>query len=173
MREHASHAITVLGLVEKPGEKYLPREAVPLFMIRAEAVVQPKADTLVLKRAGTKTQQINLRDVKSEDTLIFPGDILEFKVSDDAEVNSAGRQFYFIGGNVRSAGQKDFHPGLTLTQAILASGGLRKPIVKKVVLRRKNQTGLLSPMEFDLNYIKDGKQPDPLIKAGDTIEVVN
>jgi protein involved in polysaccharide export with SLBB domain len=114
-----------------------------------------------------------LRDAKSEETLIFPGDILEFKFSGEAEANSAGRQFYFIGGNVRSAGQKDFHPGLTLTQAILASGGLRKATVKKVILRRKNQTGLLSPMEFNLNYINDGKQPDPLIKAGDTIEVVN
>ena len=174
VREHASHAITVLGLVEKPGEKYLPREAVPLFMIRAEAIVQPRADTLVLKRAGSKTQQIDLKDVKSEDALIFPGDILEFKVSGDAGANSIGeRQFYFIGGGVRSAGQKDFHQGLTLTQAILASGGLKKTIVKKVILRRKNQTGLLSPMEFNLNYIKDGKQPDPLIQAGDTIEVIN
>jgi polysaccharide export outer membrane protein len=173
VREHASHAITVLGLVEKPGEKYLPREAVPLFMIRAEAVVQPRADTLVLKRAGSKTQQIDLKDVKSEDVLIFPGDILEFKFSGEAEANSTERQFYFIGGNVRSAGQKDFHQGLTLTQAILASGGLRKAAVKKVILRRKNQSGFLSPIEFNLNYIKDGKQPDPLLKAGDTIEVVN
>jgi polysaccharide export outer membrane protein len=173
VREHASHQITVLGLVENSGEKYLPREAVPLFMIRAEAIVQPRADTLVLKRAGSNTQQIDLRDVKSEDVLIFPGDILEFKISDDADAISAGRQFYFIGGNVRSGGQKDFHPGLTLTQAILASGGLRKAIATKVVLRRKNQSGLLSPIEFNLNFIKDGKQPDPLIKAGDTIEVVN
>ena len=173
VREHASHQITVLGLVEKPGEKYLPREAVPLFMIRAEAVVQPKADTLYIKRANAETEQIDLNDAKSEDVLIFPGDILEFKSSGSGDETNANRQFYFIGGNVVSAGQKDFHSGLTLTQAILASGGLRKASIKKVIIRRKNQVGLLSPMEFDLNLIKDGKQPDPLIKAGDTIEIVN
>ncbi len=173
VREHASHSITVLGLVEKAGEKYLPREAVPLFMIRAEAVVSPKADTLFIKRANSETEQIDLKDAKSEDILIFPGDILEFKSSGDAETNASNRQFYFIGGNISSAGQKDFHSGLTLTQAILASGGLRKASVKKVIIRRKNQAGLLSPIEFDLNAIKGGKQPDPLIKAGDTIEIVN
>jgi len=173
VREHASHSITVLGLVEKAGEKYLPREAVPLFMIRAEAVVQPNADTLFIKRANAETEQIDLKDAKSEDILIFPGDILEFKSTDGSIMNSAGRQFYFIGGNILLSGQKDFHSGLTLTQAILASGGLKKPSVKKVVIRRKNQTGLLSPMEFDLNRIKAGNQPDPLIKAGDTIEIVN
>ena len=173
VREHASHSITVLGLVEKAGEKYLPREAVPLFMIRAEAVVSPKADTLFIKRASAETEQIDLKDAKSEDVLIFPGDILEFKSSGEAETTASNRQFYFIGGNIVSAGQKDFHSGLTLTQAILASGGLRKASVKRVVIRRKNQAGLLSPIEFDLNAIKGGKQPDPLIKSGDTIEIVN
>lgn len=173
VREHASHQITVLGLVEKAGEKYLPREAVPLFMIRAEAVVQPKADTLYIKRSGGETEQIDLKDAKSEDVLIFPGDILEFKSSGETETKLSERQFYFIGGNVALAGQKDFHSGLTLTQAILASGGLKKSNVKRVVIRRTNQAGLLSPIEFDLNSIKNGKQPDPLINAGDTIEVVN
>lgn len=173
VREHASHAVTVLGLVEKAGEKYLPREAVPLFMIRAEAIVQPKADLLIIKRASAETEQIDLKDAKSDDVLIFPGDILEFKSSDFSGTNSADRQFYFIGGNIAAAGQKDFHQGLTLWQAILASGVVRKTNTKKVVIRRKNSAGLLSPMEFDLNLIKDGKQPDPLIKAGDTIEIIN
>lgn len=174
VREHASHQITVLGLVEKAGEKYLPREAVPLFMIRAEAIVQPRADTLIIKRADATTEQIDLRDEKSENVLIFPGDILEFKSSlGDVEASSATKQFYFIGGNINAGGQKDFHTGLTLTQAILASGGLKKNNVKRVVIRRKNQAGLLSPIEFDLNLIKDGKQPDPLINAGDTIEILN
>ncbi len=173
VREHASHAVTVLGLVEKAGEKFLPREAVPLFMIRAEAIVQPKADLLIIKRASAETEQIDLKDAKSDDILIFPGDLLEFKSSDNSPTGSTNSQFYFIGGNIKTAGQKDYHQGLTLTQAILASGGLRKANVKKVVVRRKNQAGLLAPMEFDLNSIKDGKQPDPIIKAGDTIEIIN
>ncbi|MCY7374951.1 MAG: polysaccharide biosynthesis/export family protein [Pyrinomonadaceae bacterium] len=173
VREHASHKITVLGLVEKAGEKYLQREAMPLFVVRAEAVVQSKARLAVVKRANKETETIDLKDPKSDDVLIFPGDIVEFKSDQDFVEDSSAPQFYYIGGNVASAGQKDFHQGLTLTQAILASGGLKKQTVKKVVVRRKNQAGMLSPIEFDLDSIKAGKQPDPILRAGDTIEITN
>lgn len=173
VREHASHTITVLGLVEKAGEKYLQREAMPLFAVRAEAVVQSKADSAVIKRADSTTETVDLKDPKSDDVLVFPGDIVEFKSGGSLVEAGDAPQFYYIGGNIASAGQKDFHPGLTLTQAILASGGLKKAAVKKVVVRRKNQAGMLSPIEFDLNSIKDGKQPDPVLRAGDTIEISN
>ena len=173
VREHASHLITVLGLVEKAGEKYLQREAMPLFVVRAEAVTQAKANLAVIKRANSTTETLNLKDPKSDDVLIFPGDIVEFKSDDIFVEDVSAPPFYYIGGNIVSAGQKDFHPGLTLTQAILASGGIKKQTVKKVVIRRKNQAGLLSPIEFELNLIKDGKQPDPVLHAGDTIEITN
>jgi protein involved in polysaccharide export with SLBB domain len=173
VREHASHRITVLGLVEKAGEKYLQREAMPLFIVRAEAIVQAKANLAVIKRADSKTETIDLKDSKSDEVLIFPGDIVEFKSDESFVDDTSAPRFYYIGGNIISAGQKDFHSGLTLTQAILASGGLKKQTVRKVIIRRKNQSGLLSPIEFDLNAIKAGKQPDPILRAGDTIEIAN
>lgn len=173
VREHASHTITVLGLVEKAGEKYLQREAMPLFVVRAEAVVQSKANVAVIKRADSETEIIKLSDPKSDEILVFPNDIVEFKSDELFAEDASAPMFYYIGGNISSAGQKDFHQGLTLTQAILASGGLKKETVKKVVIRRKNQAGLLSPIEFDLNSIKAGKQPDPVLRAGDTIEITN
>jgi len=173
VREFASHTFTVLGLVEKAGEKFLQREAMPLYVIRAEAIVQPRATAAFIKRANAETEKINLNDPKSDDILIFPGDIVEFKSIETDTVNGQTPQFYYIGGNVNSGGKKDFHQGITLTQAILACGGLRRSNVKKVVLRRKNQEGLLSPLEFDLNAIKNGNQPDPILQAGDTIEIGN
>lgn len=173
VREHASHSITVLGMVEKAGEKFLPREAVPLFMIRAEAIIQSKANLAVIKRANSETEKINLNDSKSDEVLIFPGDIVEFKSSGATTADSSTPQFYYIGGNIAEGGRKEFYQGLSLTQAILASGGLKKSAVVKVVIRRKNQEGLLSPLEFNLNSIKAGKQPDPILQAGDTIEIGN
>lgn len=173
VRENTSHSITVLGLIEKAGEKFLQREAVPLYVIKAEAVVLSRANQVFIKRANSQNEIVDLKDAKSEDVLIFPGDIVEFKfagsVNGDA---STAPQYYYIGGEIKSAGQKDFHPGLTLTQAILASGGLRKSTVNKAVVRRKNEQGLLSPIEFDLSAVKSGKQPDPMLQPGDTIEVV-
>lgn len=173
VREYSSHKITVLGMVEKFGEKYIQREAVPLFVVRAEAVVQPNASRVVIRRADSTTETFSLKDEKSENTLIFPNDIVEF-TTDETQADKSGQfRFFFIGGNVMSVGQKDFFSGLTLTQAILASGGLKKESVKKVVIRRKNAEGLLVSTEYNLKLIKDGKVPDPTLEAGDTIEVGN
>ena len=173
VRDYASHKITVLGLVEKTGEKFIQREAVPLFVIRAEAIVKPEANRVTVRRADSSVENFSLRDEKSENTLIFPNDIVEF-ASDGASAAKNGRlRFFFIGGEVVAGGQKDFYDGMTLTQAILASGGLRKEGVKKVVIRRKNTEGLLVSNEFNLKQIKDGKIPDPRLEAGDTIEIGN
>ncbi len=173
VREYSSHKITVLGLVEKSGEKNIQREAVPLFVVRAEAVVQSKANKAVVRRADSSTETIDLRDEKSENILIFPNDIVEFTTDEAKSVKNSVSQYFYIGGEITSAGQKDFHDGLTLTQAILASGGLKKESVKKVVVRRRNSDGLLVSNEYNLKFIKDGKIPDPDVQAGDTIEIGN
>ncbi|MGI8470441.1 MAG: polysaccharide biosynthesis/export family protein [Pyrinomonadaceae bacterium] len=172
VREHNSHSYTVLGMVEKAGEKFLQREAYPLLVVRAEAIVQPNANRAVIKRSDSQTETIDLKDQKSDDVLIFPGDIVEFTASEIADSNS-GKQFYYIGGEIVSGGQKDFYKGISLTQAILASGGLKKQSVKKVVIRRKNEAGMLTPTNYDLKAVKDGKTPDPEIESGDTIEIGN
>ena len=173
VREYASHTITVLGLVEKAGEKFLQREAIPLFVVKAEAIVQPKAGQVTIRRANSQIETLDLKDPKSDEVLILPGDIVEFGLSEMAAKNSSEPQFYYIGGDVFGVGQRNFHAGLTLTQAILASGGLKKSNVKRVVIRRKNAEGLLVPTEYNLKDIKDGKIPDPQLQAGDTVEVGN
>lgn len=173
VREHASHSITVLGLVEKPGEKFLPREAMPLYYVRADAVVQSKATQAVVKHSNSTSETLDLSDAKNDNVLIFPGDIVEFKAVEENAKSQFQPQFYYIGGYVISVGQKEFHSGLTLTQAILASGGLRKPTVKKVTIRRKNGQGLLVATEVNLKAVNEGKTPDPTLESGDTIEVGN
>lgn len=171
VREYASHSVKVLGLVERSGEKNIQREAVPLFVIKAEAVVQPKATYAIVRRANLQTETLNLKDAKADDVLIFPGDIVEF--ASNATGGDSSGEFYFVAGEVLSAGQKDYHPGLTLSQAIIASGGTKKTNVKKVIIRRKNAAGFLMSLEHSLKNIKEGKAADPVLQAGDTIEVGN
>jgi len=173
VREHASHTITVIGLVEKPGEKFLQREAVPLFVVRAEALVKPTANRVTIRRANSVTETFDLSLASYEDILVFPGDIVEFSNFVEPKTLTQIPQFYYIGGNIRTVGQKDFYQGITLTQAILASGGLNKSRVKTVIVRRKNLEGLLEATVYNLIEIKDGKIPDPMLEAGDTIEVGN
>lgn len=171
VREHNSHSYTVLGSVEKPGEKFLQREAIPLFVVRAEAIVQSKVNRVIIKRANSQTETIDLKDKKYEDVLVFSGDIVEFSQTENAASDITQPQFYYIGGAIKSGGQKDFYKGLTLTQAILACGGLKKSSVTNVIIRRKNEEGLLVPTNYDLKAIKEGKVADPLLEAGDTIEI--
>lgn len=170
VREYGSHSITVLGLVENAGEKYIQREAVPLFVVKAESVIKPNADQAVIRRENTELETIDLKDAKADEVLILPGDIVEFKNSAAAQKMNTP-QFFYIGGNIISPGQKDFYSGMTLTQAILASGGLRKSSAKTVTIRRKNEQNLLESKEFNLRDIKNGKIPDPALEAGDTVEV--
>lgn len=176
VREHNSHVYMVLGMVEKPGEKMMQREAIPLFVIRAESIVQSKANRAIVKRVNSQTETLDLRDKKYDDTLIFPGDIVEFDSFEDVNSNT-GQQFIYIGGDVKEGGQKSFHKGITLTQAILVAGGLKKSNFlkmsgsKNATIRRKNEAGLLVSANYDLKAIKDGKIADPELEAGDTIEI--
>lgn len=170
VREYSSHSVSVIGLVERAGEKKIQREAIPLFVIRAEALVQTQATNVVIRRAEGKIENVNLKDKNADNVLIFTGDIVEF-TGEKQENAATAEKYYFIGGEISDGGQKEFHDGLTLTQAILASGGLKKSNVKRVIVRRKNGDGLLVPLEYNLKSIKEGKNPDPVLLAGDTIEI--
>jgi protein involved in polysaccharide export with SLBB domain len=171
IREYNSHNFTVLGLVENPGERQMHRDAIPLYVVKAEAMVQAKANQVIIQRNGVNPQTLDLRDPKTSDFLIFPGDTVEFR-SEQPFAGSASN-YYFIGGEIISAGRRPIIDGLTLTQAILESGGLKKSKIKKIVIRRRNAEGLLVPTQYDLKAIKDGKVADPVLVAGDTIEVGN
>lgn len=171
VREFSSQTINVLGLVENAGRKSLQRDAVPLFVIKAEAIIQSRANQVVIRRVNGVIETLSLSDAKTDEVLVLNGDIIEFNFSGDATNKNDVPQYFYIGGEMISVGQKDFHKGMTLTQAILASGGVKNSKVKKVILRRKNAEGLLVSTEYNLKNIKDGKNPDPEILAGDTIEI--
>jgi hypothetical protein len=51
---------------------------------------------------------------------------------------------------------------------LLASGGARNP---KVTIAKRSADGLLNTREYDLQQINQGKAPDPVLEAGDRIEV--
>lgn len=74
-----SHKVEVFGLVERSGEKSIQREAVPLYVIKADAGVDPKATKVILKRASRTSADIfQLKDAATDDMLILPGDSVEF-----------------------------------------------------------------------------------------------
>lgn len=168
VRDFASHTVNINGLVAAPGTKTLRREAVPLYTLLAEASILPEAARATITREGRAPVVVDLRDANLSATLVVPGDAI--KVSG---VPAGPTEFFFIGGEIGSPGQKPYHQGLTLTQAILASSGTTGGAGSKVRVSRQGADGKLRTEEYNLRKIQAGKNPDPELQKGDRIEVTN
>jgi protein involved in polysaccharide export with SLBB domain len=166
VRQYASHSVIVTGLVLDPGTKALRREAVPLYVLLAESQPRPEAAQATIRRAGSPAITLDLTDTAASATLIYPGDVVTLSVAPPKPP-----QFYFIGGQIHLPGQKDFHAGITLTQAILASGGVSRFAGSKVKVARQGPDGRLVTTEYNLKQIENGKVPDPLLQPGDRVEI--
>ncbi|HEX7955459.1 MAG TPA: polysaccharide biosynthesis/export family protein, partial [Pyrinomonadaceae bacterium] len=164
VREYASHAVLVSGLVSDPGTKILRREAIPLYVVVAEAQPKPEAGRAVIVSHSTgRVVNVDLNDAAGLNTLVQTGDVVTLTVRPP--------EFFYVGGEIGSPGQKDFHTGLTLTQALLASGGVTKAAGERVRVSRQGPDGRLVSTEYNLREIENGVVPDPALRAGDRVEV--
>lgn len=166
VRQYGSHSVIVTGLVNDPGTKALRREAVPLYVLLAEAQPRPEAGQATIMRAGNQSITVDLTNSTQTSTLVYPGDVITLSVAPPPPP-----QFFFIGGQINSPGQKNFHAGLTLTQAILASGGTSRFAGSKVKVLRQGPDGRLVATEYNLKQIENGKVPDPQLQPGDRVEI--
>ncbi len=164
VRDYASHAVLVSGLAGDPGTKILRREAIPLYVVVAEAQPKPEAGrAIVISHSTGKTTSADLNDAAAMNMLVQQGDVVNLVVRP--------REFFYVGGEINAPGQKDFHTGMTLTQAVLASGGVTRIAAGRVKVSRQGDDGRLVSVEYNLKEIEDGHVPDPSINAGDRIEV--
>jgi protein involved in polysaccharide export with SLBB domain len=165
VRDYASHAVVITGLVDSPGRKILRREAMPLYAVVAEALPRAEATVVVLVRAG-KSETIALDNEQLMSTLVMAGDVI--KVSGTAP---AAKSFVYIGGDVTSPGEKEFRDGMTLTQVLISAGGVPRSGKATVKVARRGPDGFLISNEYNVPTIQSGKAQDPLLQAGDRIEV--
>ncbi|MCU1264768.1 MAG: polysaccharide biosynthesis/export family protein [Acidobacteria bacterium] len=164
VRDYSSHSVIVTGFVLDPGARFLRREATPLYVVLAEARPRSEALKATITRAGVPIINIELRDQNSAATLVMPGDVIKV-IAPPTEPTV----FFYTGGALNSPGQKIFHGGLTLTQAILASGGVTRTAGAKVKVARQGTDGRLTTSEYNLRQIEEGKIPDPILQAGDRV----
>jgi protein involved in polysaccharide export with SLBB domain len=163
IREYLSHAILVSGLVKESGTKLLRREGIPLYVVIADAQPLAEAGRVTLIRHETgETLSADLSQPAEMNLLVRPGDVLT--------VQKNPSQFFYVGGEVKGAGERQFRPGLTLTQAILSAGGLIGK-AKEVQLARESTKGFLLLTRYKLKDINSGKILDPQIQPGDRITV--
>lgn len=165
VRDYASHMILVSGLVKDSGTKVLRREAIPLYVVVADAQPLPEAARVTVVRSeANETYEIDLSEPTEMNLLVRPGDVISLQ----ANVT----QFLYVGGEVKSPGEKTYRRGLTLTQAIIAAGGLTSK-AKEARLGRDDGRGFLTVTRLKLKDIDSGKIPDPQVRPGDRITIVN
>jgi protein involved in polysaccharide export with SLBB domain len=165
VRDYASHSIVINGLVDSPGKKTMRREAMPFFAVLAEALPRPEASVATIVRGGN-TQTISLSNEAAMSTLILPGDVIKISARETV------LKFVYVGGDVPSRGEKEFRDGMTLTQAVLSAGGVTRGGKTRVRVARRDTGGFLRSSDYDLESIENGKSQDPLVEAGDRIEVI-
>lgn len=167
VRDYLSHTAIVNGLVNNAGAKILRSEAVPLHAVLAEA--QPRAEAgraMIMSSMSDGSRTIDLADQAAvAKAFVRPSDIIT--------VLARAQQFFYIGGQIRSPGQKPFHHGITLTQAILTAGGVPTTAGSNIKIARQAADGLLTVTTYNLKSIKSGKRPDPQLQPDDRIEVGN
>ncbi len=163
VREYNSHTVLVSGLVKEPGTKVLRREAIPLYVVVADAQPLPEAGRAVVKsHQRGEAVVVDITDSKAMDLLVHPGNVVTL------ERHAA--QFFYVGGEVKAPGEKMFRPRLTLTQAILSAGGVNNK-GKDAELARERVPGVLGATTHKLKDIYAGKSTDPEVLPGDRITV--
>jgi len=163
VRDYASHTILVSGLVKETGTKILRREAIPLYVVVADAQPLPEAARVtVLRNESNKTFEVELAESSEMNLLVRPGDVIT--------LHPNVTQFVYIGGEVKLPGEKTYRRGLTLTQAIIAAGGVT-PKAKEARLGRDDGKGFLVVTPYKLKEIESGKVQDPVVKPGDRITI--
>jgi len=154
--EYASHSLVVDGLVKNPGTKLLKSEAIPLAVALAEAEPLPEAARVTVVRNGNQILETELNRTADMLLLVHPGDVLTLH----PQLN----EFFYVGGKVKSPGEKSYRFGMTLMQAIITAGGATSSVAE--IVRDGDE---VERRRFDLKSIEAGKAVDPLVKPRDRI----
>jgi protein involved in polysaccharide export with SLBB domain len=118
----------------------------------------------VLRNESSETFDVDLSETAELSLLVRPGDVITLLPNET--------QFIYVGGEVKQPGEKTYRRNLTLTQAIIAAGGVT-PRSKEARLGRDDGKGFLVVTRYKLKEIEKGKIPDPVVKPGDRITIVD
>ena len=163
VRDYASHTILVSGLVKDSGTKILRREAIPLYVVVADAQPLPEAARVtVLRNESNQTFDVELAESSEMNLLVRSGDVIT--------LHPSVTQFVYIGGAVAQPGEKTYRRGLTLTQALISAGGVTSK-AKEASIGRDDGKGFLVVTKYKLKEIESGKVQDPAVKPGDRITI--
>jgi len=152
--------------VKDSGTRFLRREAIPLYVVVADAQPLPEAARVtVVRNELNQMYEIDLTQTADMNLLIRPGDVIT--------LHPNVTQFIYLGGEVKFPGEKTYRRGLTLMQAIIAAGGVTPKSKGAEIGRDDAGRGFLVGTRFSLKDIQSGKAVDPLLRPGDRIMLLH
>lgn len=155
--------VVILGGVERPGGVTFERGMTVRSAIAKAGglAVNAVATTVRLERVGRPPVMLDLTN-PGTDQPVQEGDRVIVAVAEK-------RNYVQVSGAVNKGGFIDFRPGITVTQAIDAAGGLRADAIQdRVRLTRNGENRATVLIYADL---KSGRATDPVLNPGDKIMV--
>jgi len=191
VKEYKSQKVYITGAVNNPGLYPLDAGLTLLELIaKAGGVTQERGqfayllkgslekvkdneaiDQLVEKNRSIKVDLRALMDQGRADQNIAleAGDVVYIQPS---AFSVASQSKVYVLGRVKSPGAFTYQEGLTALDACVLAGGFDKySAPNRTVITRRGSDGSVETIKVDLNKVKEGKEPDVLIKPGDRIYV--
>jgi polysaccharide export outer membrane protein len=181
VREYASQNVNVLGAIQRPGSFQLKRRLrLADLLTYAGGLSATAGDTIRIARdpsragcdSGTGDTQEELITVSASALMnAAAGANLYITPGDFVHVMEAGR--VYIVGNVPRPTPLPLSEPTTLTRAIaLAGGRLPGSKIDVRIIRQSNEgPSKLQVLSFNIRQIERNRVEDPLLKAGDIVDV--
>lgn len=78
---YASHSVVSTGRVSEPGIRYLTRDAVPVYVLRAISLPNANADAVTIRRVDGTRVSCRFDACEEQRVLVRAGDQVEFTAS--------------------------------------------------------------------------------------------
>lgn len=160
----ASEMVYVLGAVKQPGGIPIKPRMTLADAIEAAGGLLPEADTTKVQAERRSAPNSTLNLATAADREVQPGDryVIGF---------IPRTQSVTVVGAVADPGPVTLTAGMTLSQAIKKAGGIAKGAKPGDVRIERKQGQKSQTIKVSYAKMVDGKVPDPVLQAGDRIDV--
>ena len=165
---------TLLELIAK-AEGVVPERGNVAYIMR-EAADQAAAGKNAEELAATSVDPIKV-DLKrlldqgdmTVNLQLQPGDLVYIPLQKSLDV---AQSKIYVEGEVKTPGLYDFQPGMTAMNACILAGGFERfAAPNRARIIRKTQDGKTEVIKINLEDVREGKAPDPVLKPGDRIHI--
>jgi polysaccharide export outer membrane protein len=174
VKEYQSQFVWVRGAVARPGRKPL-RSGTRLVdaLLDAGGFTAGASGEVVVERAAGFEDGSHERRFLFRGTAPGPQELaqLGLPLAAGDVVGAAAQQWISVSGAVRRPGRYPLGQGLTLSAALAQAGGPLRKGERRASVRRRDAKGVARVIEADLDAIRDGRAPDPVLLPDDELAV--